>query len=75
MCWTWTTRLSPGSTYAAIRATDRIGRVASAWCRFPAGGCDVAEDPDWVRALVDRTVDEGHPLYLGAVPVAVMRIP
>lgn len=40
------TRLSPGSTCAAIRATARTGRAANAWCRLPAGGCDVAEDPD-----------------------------
>ena len=56
MCWTWTTQLSSGSTYAAIRATDRIGRVASAWCLLPAGGCDVAEDPD----LDGRSA---HPLW------------
>ena len=39
------TLLSPGSTCVAIRATARIGRAASAWCRLPVGGCDVAENP------------------------------
>ena len=48
---------SLGSTCAAIPATVRIGPDASAWCPLPAGGCDVAEDPE-----LDGRV--AHPLWL-----------
>lgn len=58
-CWTSTTRLLPGSTCAAIRATAQIGIVACAWCLLPAGGCDVAEDPE-----LDGRV--AHPLWLSS---------
>lgn len=46
MCWILRTQLWPGSICVAIRATARTGRAANAWRRLPAGGCDVAEDPD-----------------------------
>lgn len=58
-CWTSTIRLLLGSTCADIRATARIGLVASAWCPLPAGGCDVAEDPE-----LDGRV--AHPLWLSS---------
>ncbi len=45
-CWTSTSRLSPGSICVATRTTARTGYAACALRRFPAGGYDVAENPD-----------------------------
>lgn len=45
-CWTSTIQPSLGSTCVATSVTARIGPAESAWCPLPAGGCDVAEDPE-----------------------------
>lgn len=58
-CWTSTIQPSLGSTCAATPVSARIGPEESAWCPLPAGGCDVAEDPE-----LDGRV--AHPLWLSS---------